>query len=517
MKEEKKHSSKKESSAPKFRKRCYLDIAIGERNAGRLVIELYDDVVPRTAENFRGLATSEYGMGQTTHKKLTYQGVLFHRVIKDFMIQAGDFTAFDGTGGESIYGGKFPDENFILKHDRPFLVSMANAGVNTNGSQFFITCQPCPFLDNKHVVFGQVVAGQELVREIEALPTKANDVPEHPVRVIKCGELVPVFADKSKKNKKEKHKKRSKRDSSSSSSSSSSSGSSSSSDSEKEKKRRKRKKAKKAKEKEKKEKSKAKTEAKPEPEVYCTVRPEEIPEVPSNRFLQRHTSPPPEQTKTGPPPDHARSPEGRGRQPEVREADSSLTLQPGTKVDYPSSFDERNRQPNRFADREPLVRKDFDGITVKGRGKIRFNARRSETPPHWKNPKDRDRPWRQRDNQAGYVRQEEPGIGSNSASWKQSKEADKPVAQPPPNPPRSSVTDNSKYNSIPYDYKARAEPSSGRREDHREEKRDDKEYRDRVRSKWHSPEQRYGKRVVSPGMGRRRDSRSPERRRGMAR
>jgi len=172
------------------RPRTYFDITVGDKPLGRIVFSLYADLVPRTAENFRALCTGEKGTGKSG-KQLTYEGSGFHRVIKGFMCQGGDFTAGNGTGGESIYGEKFEDEAFPVNHEKPFLLSMANAGPNTNGSQFFITCDKTPHLDGKHVVFGEVIKGKSVVRQIESFPTASGDVPASPIKIAKSGELAP--------------------------------------------------------------------------------------------------------------------------------------------------------------------------------------------------------------------------------------------------------------------------------------------------------------------------------------
>jgi peptidyl-prolyl isomerase D len=170
------------------RPRCYFDISIGGNPAGRIIFELYSDLVPRTAENFRALCTGERGIG-TQGVPLRYAGSRFHRVIRGFMLQGGDFTAGNGTGGESIYGMKFRDEGFPVRHTKPFLLSMANAGPNTNGSQFFITTVPTPHLDGKHVVFGEVIQGKEIVTAIEANPTNPRDKPLRDVVITGSGQL----------------------------------------------------------------------------------------------------------------------------------------------------------------------------------------------------------------------------------------------------------------------------------------------------------------------------------------
>jgi peptidylprolyl isomerase len=167
--------------------RVFFDITLGGAPAGRVVFELFADVVPTTAENFRALCTGEKGVGNSG-KALHYKGSKFHRVISAFMCQGGDFTRGNGTGGESIYGEKFADENFKLKHTTPGLLSMANAGPNTNGSQFFITTVVTSWLDGKHVVFGKVVDGMDVVKKMEAAGSQSGTT-KVDVVIADCGQL----------------------------------------------------------------------------------------------------------------------------------------------------------------------------------------------------------------------------------------------------------------------------------------------------------------------------------------
>nr|ACR20103.1 cyclophilin [Moniliophthora perniciosa] len=156
----------------------FFNISINDKPEGRIVFKLYDEAVPKTAKNFRELATGQHGFG--------YKDSIFHRVIPQFMLQGGDFTRHNGTGGKSIYGEKFADENFQVKHTKPGLLSMANAGANTNGSQFFITTVPTSWLDGKHVVFGEVIEGLDIVRKVEGKGS-ASGKTNATIKITDCG------------------------------------------------------------------------------------------------------------------------------------------------------------------------------------------------------------------------------------------------------------------------------------------------------------------------------------------
>jgi peptidylprolyl isomerase len=165
----------------------FFDMTIGGAAAGRIEMTLRSDVVPKTADNFRALCTGEKGVGKSG-KPLHFKGSSFHRVITQFMCQGGDFTRGNGTGGESIYGEKFADENFTLKHTGPGVLSMANAGPGTNGSQFFLCTVKTDWLDGKHVVFGSVTKGMEVVQAVEKVGSQSGQTSK-PVVIADCGQI----------------------------------------------------------------------------------------------------------------------------------------------------------------------------------------------------------------------------------------------------------------------------------------------------------------------------------------
>ncbi|KAJ1287995.1 hypothetical protein BS78_02G054300 [Paspalum vaginatum] len=185
----------------------FMDISIGGGSAEKIIFELFANVVPKTAENFRALCTGEKGLGPSTLKPLYYRGTNFHRIVKGFVAQGGDFSKGDGSGGESIYGGKFPDENFRLMHDQPGVLSMANSGPDSNGSQFFITFKALPHLNGKHVVFGKLVSGIALLKKLEAVGGE-NGHPSRQVKIVDCGVVSNLDSQDQLQGEKEKKLKR---------------------------------------------------------------------------------------------------------------------------------------------------------------------------------------------------------------------------------------------------------------------------------------------------------------------
>ncbi|KAF8838607.1 hypothetical protein BDN67DRAFT_971315 [Paxillus ammoniavirescens] len=172
------------------RPRVFFDFSIGSEPVGRVTFELFNDTVPKTAENFRALCTGEKGSSAVSECPLYYKNSIIHRSIRDFMIQGGDFTKHNGTGGDSIYGGVFADEDLSRPLDMEGLLCMANRGPDTNGSQFFITLRECPHLNGKHVTFGKVISGWDsVVKKLVQVPVDEKDRPQSPIVISNCGEL----------------------------------------------------------------------------------------------------------------------------------------------------------------------------------------------------------------------------------------------------------------------------------------------------------------------------------------
>mgnify|MGYP000968831345 CR=1 FL=1 len=161
--------------------KVYFDIEIAGKPKGKIIFELYAKIVPKSAENFRALCTHEKGFG--------YRGSIFFAIYPNFMIHGGDITRNNGSGGKSIYGKYFDDENFKVLHNKPGTLTMDNCGKNTNGSQFYITTAPCPWLDRNHVAIGRVIYGMEIVNYIETLATESY-IPRKEIKIVRCGELI---------------------------------------------------------------------------------------------------------------------------------------------------------------------------------------------------------------------------------------------------------------------------------------------------------------------------------------
>ncbi|XP_064471456.1 peptidyl-prolyl cis-trans isomerase G-like [Ornithodoros turicata] len=437
----------------KYNPRCFFDVEVGEKPVGRIVFELFADVCPITCENFRAICTGECGLGKTTGKPLHYKGVKFHRVIKNFMIQGGDFSVGNGSGGESIYGGTFKDECFDVRHDQPFLLSMANRGKDTNGSQFFITTQRTPHLDGIHVVFGRVIKGEDIIQSIENQPTDANSSPLQPVVISNCGELVL--------KKKQKEKKRRKTSASPSKSEAESDvEGTEKGEKKKHKKHHKHRSKKSKKEKGKNDESHEKENPDDDADEF-TINPKEIPEVPANNFLMR---------RVDPVDDNYRGPPTRG-----------------------GGFNRR-----------PMMSRS--GRKIKGRGFMRYRTPSpeggrsgSETPPHWKQAQSRIRPFREFEDTAKETENpdanEEEGVApegmeTDSAVEKPRSQEQGEAKQDRGNRDRNRARERDRNRNRGQDYN-RDRGSEGERK--RERNRDRPQDPDRSQQKQRSREQNRGR------------------------
>ncbi|KAL1927194.1 hypothetical protein VTP01DRAFT_5157 [Rhizomucor pusillus] len=340
--------------------RVFFDIDIDGQRLGRIVFELFADEVPKTAENFRALCTGEKGLGKVSNMPLHYRGSIFHRVIKGFMIQGGDFTRRNGSGGESIYGATFPDESFQRKHTVQGLLSMANRGPNTQSSQFFITTRPTPHLDGKHVVFGRVVSGYEVVQAIENQPVDDRDHPLHTVMIAHSGELVlkrPPQTQPAEDTKKKRSR--------------SPSSESSGSDSEEERRAKKRKKKSKKNKKEKKKKSKKSSRRR------HSVSSDES-DVEDHRSARRSISPPPKSRRSPLPRSISPSPPPRRESTRDRKSVSrsksperdSGSRSPSSSSTYRPRYSGRDTYVPEWEQKRTF--NDEPGVTFKGRGRRKY-------------------------------------------------------------------------------------------------------------------------------------------------
>ncbi|ORZ03418.1 cyclophilin-like domain-containing protein [Syncephalastrum racemosum] len=352
----------------KINPRVFFDIDIDGQRVGRIIFELFADEVPQTAENFRALCTGEKGLGKVSNSPLHYRGSIFHRVIKGFMIQGGDFTRRNGSGGESIYGANFPDESFARKHTTHGLLSMANRGPNTQSSQFFITTRPTPHLDGKHVVFGRVVSGFDIVQKLENEAVDERDRPLRNILIANSGELIlklpPGVQLKGKANGAEEDSRSSRKRSRSVSS-----GSDSETDSEEEerhKKRKHKKKSKKEKKDKKDKKKKKKRSKRHSPSISRSRSPVSRSRSRSpdrgTSSSRRDRSVSPVRSRRSTTPDRSRSPvhDLRGR----NERDYPRGDRDGRDRD---SYRPEWQTRRRFQDDEP-------GVSFKGRGRKKFNG-----------------------------------------------------------------------------------------------------------------------------------------------
>eukprot|EP01132_Coremiostelium_polycephalum_P003823 gene3823-4756_t len=333
--------------------RTFFDIQIDDKPIGRIIFELFADVTPKTCENFRALCTGEKGVSEKTQLRLHYKGSPFHRIIKNFMCQGGDFHLKNGTGGESIYGRKFEDENFKIKHTEPYLLSMANAGPNTNGSQFFITTSVASHLDGKHVVFGRVIDGKQVVDTLNTLLTDNNDKPYADVKISHCGELILKQQSKSETKKDEKMTTTSSEEDSDSSSSSSSSDED---DKKKKKRKEKEKKKKKSKEKKRKKHRKSRSRDLSDDDDY-----ESDSDDGKDKKKKKHK-------KRGRSRSRSRSRERKSNKKDrSRSRSSSVDL-----LKDRAPFNSQHSRPSRSS-------MDIDGKSFKGRGAIRYHGNSSNS------------------------------------------------------------------------------------------------------------------------------------------